>query len=179
MRIDVYDGINMPYPADTYDVVILADVLHHEPQPERLFGECVRVAKQLVIVKDHQRTGLFAQQRISLLDWAVNFPEGVPCTFRYNTPAQWAAFHRRHGLDLIEERCSMDLYPSGVNLIFGGGLQYLAVLDTSKTSVPASHGQRRRKTASSEPSLYDRPVHLVELSKLRPPSESRFSFHPE
>ena len=132
IEIDSYDGTTIPYADASHDVVILADVLHHEQEPDRLFLETVRVAKRLIIIKDHQRKGPLAQQRISLLDWAANHPYGVHCTFRYNTPTQWAEFHRRHGLILIEERQAMDLYPWGLNLLFGRKLQYLAVLDTTR-----------------------------------------------
>ncbi len=128
IEVQAYEDSTVPYADGTYDVVILADVLHHEPEPDRLFHECIRVARRLVIVKDHQLQGVLAQQRISLLDWAANFPYGVPCTYQYNTPAQWTDLHRRHGLAVVEELRSMRLYPSGLNFLFGGGLQYFVVV---------------------------------------------------
>jgi SAM-dependent methyltransferase len=128
--VDAYDGGRMPYEDDSFDVVILADVLHHEDDPDGLIAECKRVSRRLVIIKDHLRRGLLAQSRISLIDWAANAPYGVPCLYRYNTPAEWAASHERHGLTVDEERTRMKLYPPVVNLVFGGGLQYFAVLRT-------------------------------------------------
>jgi hypothetical protein len=63
----------------------------------------------------------------------------VPCRYAYNRLADWRAWHERHGLRVREERTSMQLYPPVVNLLFGGRLQYFAVLETAKSS-PRRHG---------------------------------------
>jgi SAM-dependent methyltransferase len=128
IAVDAYEGGRIPHDDDAFDVVILADVLHHEEEPDRLIDECRRVAGRLLIIKDHQRRGFLAQQRISLIDWAANAPYGVPCLYRYNRPGEWRASHRRHGLEIEQELSSMRLYPPFVNLVFGGSLQYMAVL---------------------------------------------------
>ncbi len=128
IKVLAYDGKTIPHPNNTYDVVILSDVLHHEPNPERLLGECIRVSRRLVLLKDVQLKGPLAWLRVSFLDWAANDPYGVPCLYRYNTPKQWVDLRRRHKLNLVEERSSMQLYPPVVNLLFGRSLQYLAVL---------------------------------------------------
>lgn len=122
-----YDGVTMPFRARTYGVVILADVLHHEENPDGLIRECARVSRRLVIVKDHQVQGPLAQQRISFIDWAANAPYAVECLYQYNTPMQWAQTPMRHGLRSLEEVKRMDLYPFGFNLLFGRRLQYMGV----------------------------------------------------
>jgi hypothetical protein len=108
-------------------VVILADVLHHEPEPHRLISECARVSRRLLVIKDHKVEGPLAQQRIALLDWAANGPYGVPCLYRYNTPAEWDRWKQRHALEIEAELRSVRLYPFPYHLIFTGKLQYLAV----------------------------------------------------
>lgn len=135
ITVHAYDGVTMPLPDRSFDLVIVADVLHHEEVPDRLIKECARVSRRLLIIKDHVVAGLFAQQRISFIDWAANAPYGVKCLYTYNTPSQWAAVRSRHELGLVEERLSMDLYPPIVNALFGNRLQYFAV-----TSVPAARG---------------------------------------
>jgi len=134
IRVIAYEGLEggkaIPIADQSYDAVILADVLHHEPEPDRLIAECARIARRLVIIKDHQVKGVLAQQRISFMDWAANAPYGVPCLYRYNTPAEWKAVRERHGLGVKAELGSMRLYPFGWNFVFGRGLQYLAVLET-------------------------------------------------
>jgi SAM-dependent methyltransferase len=126
--VTAYDGRTIPFEPATFDLVILADVLHHEEDPHRLIAECARVSRRLLVLKDHQREGVLAQQRIALLDWAANAPHGVPCLYRYNTAAEWGQWHRRHGLAVVEERSGMRLYPQPYELLLGGRLHYLAVL---------------------------------------------------
>lgn len=130
-----YDGKRMPYEDDAFAVVILADVLHHEADPDGLIRESARVAQRLVIIKDHKLAGFLARPRVSFIDWAANAPYGVPCRYEYNTLAAWRACHERHGLSPEQELTSMRLYPPLVNLLFGRRLQYLAIL-----RVPAGPG---------------------------------------
>lgn len=126
--VEAYDGVKFPFEDDTYDAVILADVLHHEQDPDRLLSEASRVARRLVIIKDHKPDGVFAQRRISLMDWAANTAYGVPCLYRYNTLAQWRESHARQGLSVVCEHEKMRLYPWPYGWFFTPALQYLAVL---------------------------------------------------
>lgn len=133
--VHAYDGKVMPFGDAAYDVIIVADVLHHEEQPDRLISECARVSRRLVVFKDHQIKGLFAQLRVSFMDWAANAPYGVPCLYRYHTPQEWSATLARHDLRVVERLDRMNLYPPGVNAVFGGNLQFMAV-----ARVPAAAG---------------------------------------
>lgn len=128
IEVDAYDGLSMPYEPRSFDVVILADVLHHDPDPDRVIQQCIEASRRLLIIKDHKLEGPWAKQRVSLIDWAANAPHGVPCLYRYNTRRQWAESHHRHGLRVVHEAHSMRLYPPLVNMLFGRRLQYLAVL---------------------------------------------------
>lgn len=127
IEVDRYDGVRFPYDDGAFDVVTIADVLHHEHQPERLLAECIRVSSRAVIVKDHCRSGVLAQQRISLIDWAAHAPYGVPCLYRYLTHREWVELPRRLGVMLEAECWPMPLYPMFYEKLFGGRLQYLAV----------------------------------------------------
>ncbi len=128
--IDVvgYDGGQAPFDNNTFDVVIIADVLHHIDDPDAAIAECVRLSRRLVIIKDHQISGPLAQARVSLIDWAANAPYGVQCLYRYHSPDEWAAVRNRHGLTVVEERAAMNLYPPVVNLLFGRSLQYFTAV---------------------------------------------------
>ena len=85
------------------------------------------MAARRVIVKDHKIDGLLARQRISFIDWAANAGYGVPCLYEYYSGPEWSDLLETCGLQ--EERVvdSIDLYPAGLNLLFGKRLQYLAV----------------------------------------------------
>lgn len=126
--VRTYDGNMIPAADDSFDAVILADVLHHEQNPNNLLRECARVSRRLLIIKDHQIKGLLARPRIQLLDWAANVPYGVPCLYRYNTPVEWASIPDRLNMDTILAIPSMRLYPFPYWIAFGGGVQYFTVL---------------------------------------------------
>ena len=152
--VDEYDGKTIPYGDRSFDVVIVADVLHHEPDPHRLISECARVSRRLLIIKDHKVEGPLAQQRISLLDWAANAPYGVPCLYRYNTPAEWEQWKQRHGLAPEAELKSLRLYPFPYNAVFTGKLQYMGVFrvpggEAKIGACPSSSGSERASSTSS------------------------------
>lgn len=147
--VQAYDGVTIPCAERSYDVVILADVLHHADEPDRLMSECIRVSRRLLIIKDHQVKGLFARQRLAFLDWAANIPYGVPCLHQYLSPGQWEALHRRHALVVEQELTSIRLYPVGLNLFFGGGLHYFAVFRVPETTPQTSQNQVERSVSVS------------------------------
>lgn len=124
-----YDGGSLPFEARAFDVVIVADVLHHTADPKRVLEECCRVARRLVVVKDHKVEGCCARWRLRLLDWAANAPYDVPCTYRYATLTEWRAMFAALPVRVRSELVSMQLYPTGWNWFFGRQLQYFAVLE--------------------------------------------------
>lgn len=140
--VQVFDGLTIPYAEKTYDVVMLADVLHHVADPERLVHECIQVSKRLLIIKDHQVKGLLARPQLGLLDWAANSPYGVPCLYQYRTAAQWTETFRRHQLVVEDEIASMDLYPFGLDLLFGGPLHCFTVLRVPGATEKCRGGKR-------------------------------------
>ncbi len=124
----VEQGQPLPFPTDSFDVVVAADVLHHAPNEPALLKEIGRVARRRVFLKDHRLAGPFAQARVSFLDWAANHSHGVRCLYRYHTLPQWRELFAAADLSIVEEHPGMDLYPPGLNLMFGRRLQYLALL---------------------------------------------------
>jgi len=128
--IDVvaYGGGRFPFQDISFEVVLIADVLHHEEDPKALMCECKRIAKRAVIVKDHKTEGLIGHPRVAFLDWAANHGYGIRCLFRYlPSSGAWREFLGSCGLDVQTEQVSMKLYPPGINWIFGRRLHYFAV----------------------------------------------------
>ena len=130
IEVTAYDGHTIPFADRAVDVVILADVLHHEPTPERLLSESIRVARRLVFIKDHKVDGFLAQSRISFLDWAANTGYGVKCLFKYHSRDGWTRFLAGFPVKVKGEILSMNRYPPFFNVIFGKKLHYCAMLDT-------------------------------------------------
>ena len=127
IEVVTYNGKQLPCSDRSQDVVILADVLHHEEDFEKLLYESIRVSRRLLIIKDHQIAGPLAQSRISLADWAANIPYGVKCIYRYNRPDQWDHWIDNLGLRALLKLHAIDLYPPIVNFLFGRRLQFFLV----------------------------------------------------
>lgn len=125
IAVRAYDGKKFPFPDDHFDVVTIADVLHHDPDPEQMLRECSRVARRLVIVKDHLRTGRLSQARIATLDWLANAPHDVPCLYKYWTIEEWHAMFERSRLAVDGEITDMNLYHWSLNAPFSSGLHLL------------------------------------------------------
>lgn len=126
--VTAYAGGQFPMEDDSVDVVTIADVLHHDTDSVSVLKECARVAKRLVIVKDHKPDGLLGQARVSLMDWAANAGYGVPCLYDYPSQEGWQARFNEAGLALATESTELSLYPAPYRWFFTPRLQYLATL---------------------------------------------------
>lgn len=47
----VYDGQKLPFPDKSFDTAMLLMVMHHTPNPEIVFDEASRVAKEIVVIE--------------------------------------------------------------------------------------------------------------------------------
>ena len=99
-----YDGNKLPMEAESFDVVILADVLHHEKTPLQLLKEGRRVSKNRVIIKDHKKESFFDQLRISILDYTGSKPQGVECIYKYYTLKEWHSIIKEANLIIEKEQ---------------------------------------------------------------------------
>lgn len=82
----IYDGMNMPFPDNSFDVVFAVDALHHTKDIPLVLREMKRVSKRYVIIKDQTARGLFSKLMLCILDILPNLPNGVKCVFNYPSP---------------------------------------------------------------------------------------------
>lgn len=89
-----YDGLTLPFPDQSFDVVLLVFVLHHVPNPlkPKLFAEVRRVARRhIVVLEDTPRTPI---------DWLAAWLHGrkhrreigSDADFGFFTQRRWEAF---------------------------------------------------------------------------------------
>ena len=50
VKTTIYDGQTLPFPNKSFDTATLLMVMHHTPNPEIVFDEASRVAKELVVI---------------------------------------------------------------------------------------------------------------------------------
>lgn len=53
-----FDGTSIPFPDNSFDHVVLSEVLHHSHDPVRLIAECDRVARRRIMVFEDLPEGL-------------------------------------------------------------------------------------------------------------------------
>lgn len=53
-----FDGTSIPFPDNSFDHVVLSEVLHHSRDPVRLIAECDRVARRRIMVFEDMPEGL-------------------------------------------------------------------------------------------------------------------------
>ncbi len=75
-----YDGEHFPFPENAFDMVILADVLHHADDPHRLIRESLRVARRGLLIYWITRLWLLANRGV-VTDDAVEFASRDPVTY--------------------------------------------------------------------------------------------------
>lgn len=93
----LYDGRSIPYPDHAFDVVILATVLHHCPNPEAVLFEASRVGKRVMVIEDVP-WGRWHMPILKATDAMVNGEfQGHPFNFRSHL--QWRRTFKKLRLD--------------------------------------------------------------------------------
>ena len=128
-----FDGRTLPFADNSFDWVLIADVLHHTTDPRILMREIVRVARRGVVLKDHLREGWLAQATLRFMDEIGNRRHGVPLPFNYLSQAEWDALFVECGLVAEETDGVRALYPFPARLVFGRGLHFFARLGKRAT----------------------------------------------
>lgn len=126
--IDVasFDGRQIPFESNSFDAVMLVDVLHHTLEPRSLLAEAARVASRQIVLKDHYLRGIAAGPTLAFMDKVGNERHGVEIPRNYLTPSQWQELYRATEVRQIECREKLGLYPPPIDWIFGRGLHFVA-----------------------------------------------------
>jgi SAM-dependent methyltransferase len=149
--VRTYDGGHLPAADDSYDVVLLMDVLHHASDPRRVLGDAARVARRAVLVKDHFREGFLAGPVLRFMDWVGNARHGVALGGEYWTAVEWRAAFEEAALVPTQLRRRLGLYPWPADLVFERRLHFIACLEpASRGGSPGSSKGRPERPAPPE-----------------------------
>jgi len=131
--VEVFDGARLPCPDKSWDVVMMIDVLHHTDDPRILLAEACRVARIGVIIKDHNcRTGV-DRKILKFMDWVSNRSHNVRLTYNYWPLEKWETEWKEMGLNIVEIRTRLKLYPFWARPFFESNLHFAAMLTRSKS----------------------------------------------
>lgn len=131
-----FDGTHLPFPDQSFDVVMFVDVLHHTDDPSTLLKEARRVARKAVVLKDHSRDSLLAGPILRFMDWVGNAHHGVVLPYNYWSTGQWRNTFRLIGLNPETWNPTHGLYPFPANLVFERALHFVSRL----RPIPAASG---------------------------------------
>ena len=105
-----YEKKELPIKNKTFDQALMATVLHHCDQPEKMFDEvvrCVRPGGRVYIFENTFSQGGREEKALNILfDWYFNtvvHKSQLPCPFSHFCPEQWKYFIKSKGLTLEEE----------------------------------------------------------------------------
>lgn len=127
--VEMFDGTNLPFQDDSFDVVLFSDVLHHTNDPLSPQREARRVARQRVLIKDHFRRGVVAGARLRFMDWVGNSRFGVTLPYNYWTESQWRTAWKEIGLRPEQMINRLGLYSVPADWFFGAQLHFIALLE--------------------------------------------------
>lgn len=97
----IYDGRQIPYKQNAYDVGLLITVLHHVPNFEQVFDETVRVSKRIIIIEDVYKSRL-GKWLTFFFDSLINLEfRGHP--HNNKTDEEWRVFFKDKNITLIAE----------------------------------------------------------------------------
>lgn len=71
LRPMIYDGENIPFPDDSFDVALLITVLHHTKGPVAILKEAARVSPRIIVMEDLYK-GFFQKYLTFAMDSFLN-----------------------------------------------------------------------------------------------------------
>ena len=126
-----FDGVEIPHPDASFDVVMFVDVLHHCQEPAQLLAQAKRVTRRSVLIKDHTQEGLLAYQTLRFMDWFGNAHHGVALPNNFWTLEQWRDCIGQLGLQVRQWQDRLGLYPWPATWLFDRKLHFIAFLERS------------------------------------------------
>jgi len=83
ISVKKYDGTKIPFPKNSFDTVMMVDVLHHTKDIKKVLEEVKRVTKRNIIIKDHYYNNKLELPKLKIFDYLGNKPYGVPTPYNF------------------------------------------------------------------------------------------------
>lgn len=97
-----YDGHIFPFADDTFDCVLMVDMLHHTTNIQQALSEARRVARHFILIKDHYWDTRIDVMALSVADYMGNAPYDIPLPYNYLRLADWESLFRQLDLRAVK-----------------------------------------------------------------------------
>jgi len=101
LRPIIYDGKNIPFDDNSFDVALLITILHHTKEPIKVLEEATRVAPRIIVMEDIYK-GLFQKYITFVMDSVLN-GEFWGHPHMNMTGKEWEGVFDRLGLKIIDK----------------------------------------------------------------------------
>jgi glycosyltransferase involved in cell wall biosynthesis len=109
-KYKTFNGKELPFEDNSFEVVFLIDVLHHCPEDAvALLKEAKRVGR-IIVIKDHFEYGNYSRQILRLMDWYGNLGKGIYIPKKYFTKYSFTVICNEIGFSEMETKIGLDLY---------------------------------------------------------------------
>ncbi len=99
------DGDILPFSENSFDVVLIAYVLHHAQYPIKILQEAKRVSRNKIIVYEDLPEGFFAKLRCWLHQTTYNlFFQNTNQKFNFKTKTEWQKVFDELGLNVVKSK---------------------------------------------------------------------------
>lgn len=132
--VKIYDGNNLPYDDNAFDVVVIVDVLHHAENPDVVLAEALRVSKHRVILKDHLNESKLDQWTLLLMDWVGNRGHDVTLKYNYLSSNEWHKLFDQLQSKATQWTTEIGLYRWPLSMAFGRGLHVITSIEPTELS---------------------------------------------
>lgn len=127
-----FDGSQLPFRSEEFDMVMLIDVLHHTQDVSNILMEATRITKKYLVIKDHLSDRILAKPTLRFMDIVGNVRYGVKLPFNYLSKKEWLDLFQKSDLKIEQWNEDLALYPWWADWLFGKSLHFLASLQKKK-----------------------------------------------
>ena len=101
----IYDGFNLPFQDETFDITFISYVLHHTKDPEKVLSEAKRVSRNRIIVYEDLPEGILPKIRCFFHNLSYNaFFQKDRQEFNFKNRKEWQDLFKNLNLKLIFEK---------------------------------------------------------------------------
>lgn len=119
----VYNGMHLPFKNMTFDTALVLMVLHHTPDPDVVFSEVARVAKNIVVIETSYTSLL--NKIITVVADTIGNLRFLAHWKSYKSDNEWRKFFDKHGFKVEESKKYYDRNVAALGASFLHILYYL------------------------------------------------------